>query len=332
MRNKPTRQTSHPAHANQLLELWLEDLRADHSPATLRRYQSAIQRFLAWYEAEERQPLDIRHLTPIALVGYRTALQHTQATRTVNTHVSALRAWCRWLAETGHLSDDPAARLKLVARQPGAEAPRFLKHTEINALLRAAGNGRHPERDIAILQMLIQTGLRIGECAALNWQDIHFGEKRGQVFIRAGKGNKARTVPLNGSVRQALAGYAAPRLGVEPSPRAVARAWPRRDPDRLPTALWQSQKGGRMTTSAISRLIDGLVRDCASRQLLPASTSAHTLRHTFATHYLKTHPGDLVGLAALLGHTSLNTTRIYVQPTAEELAERVERIGLNAYE
>lgn len=62
------------------------------------------------------------------------------------------------------------------------------------------------------------------------------------------------------------------------------------------------------------------------------STSAHTLRHTFATHYLKTHPGDLVGLASLLGHSSLNTTRLYVQPTAEELAQKVEDLSLNAYE
>ena len=83
--------------------------------------------------------------------------------------------------------------------------------------------------------------------------------------------------------------------------------------------------------SAMGRMIDGLVRDCEARRLVPATTGAHTLRHTFAARYLAAHPGDLVGLAALLGHSSLNTTRIYVQPTAEQLAERVERVDLNAY-
>ena len=76
---------------------------------------------------------------------------------------------------------------------------------------------------------------------------------------------------------------------------------------------------------------DGLVRDCATRGLVPATSGAHTLRHTFATRYLAAHPGDLVGVASLLGHSSLDTTRIYVQLTAEQLAERVEGLDLNAY-
>ncbi|GAA5530731.1 hypothetical protein [Herpetosiphon gulosus] len=53
--------------------------------------------------------------------------------------------------------------------------------------------------------------------------------------------------------------------------------------------------------------------------------------HTFARRYLATHPGDLIGLARLLGHTDLNTTSRYTQPTMAELAERVDQLGLNAY-
>ena len=73
------------------------------------------------------------------------------------------------------------------------------------------------------------------------------------------------------------------------------------------------------------------MRDGAARHLIPTTTRAHTLRHTFAARYLAAHAQDLVGLAAMLGHSSLNTTRIFVQPTAEQLADRVERIDLNAY-
>ncbi len=64
---------------------------------------------------------------------------------------------------------------------------------------------------------------------------------------------------------------------------------------------------------------------------MPAVTTPHTLRHTFSTRYLVRHPGDLVGLAWLLGHSSVRTTQIYVQPTEEEMAERVSQIDLNAY-
>jgi site-specific recombinase XerD len=315
----------------ELLEAWQQQLLADHAPATARRYLSAIQGFLAWYEAQEHRPLDVGELTPIALVGYRRALQAGASTSTVNTHVSALRAWCSWLGERGLVAENPAARLKLVSRQSPL-APKALKDAEVNALLRAAAASRHPLRNTAIVQMMLQTGLRIGECAALAWEDISFGEKRGWVTIRGGKGDKARQVPLNASAREALAAYAARHLNAEPSLRAVAAAWPRPGRNGGSTPLWRSQKGGHLTPLAIARMIDELVRDCAARNLVPGETSAHTLRHTFATHYLEANPGDLVGLASVLGHSSINTTRIYVQPTAATLADRIESIGLNAYE
>jgi site-specific recombinase XerD len=166
--------------------------------------------------------------------------------------------------------------------------------------------------------------MRIGECTAVTWGDIRFGEKQGQVLIRRGKGNKARNIPLNTSARTALAAYVAPLLQVEPTLKAVARAW-----SSHPNGpLWISQKGGPLSVSAIGRMIDELVR---SSRGLPEEASAHWLRHTFATRYLATHPGDLVGLARLLGHTSLDTTGIYVQPTEEQLAQAVEELDLNAY-
>ena len=79
------------------------------------------------------------------------------------------------------------------------------------------------------------------------------------------------------------------------------------------------------------QMIDVLVRDASARGLVPVQTSAHTLRHTFARNYLAQYPGDVVGLATLLGHTSLDTTRIYSQPTVEQLSRRVEQLRQNAY-
>src|SRR5262252_4063573 len=95
--------------------------------------------------------------------------------------------------------------------------------------------------------------------------------------------------------------------------------------------LWQSQKKGILTTSAMRQMIDVLVRDAAARGLVTAQTSAHTLRHTFARNYLAEHPGNIVGLASLLGHTSLDTTRIYSQPTIEQLSARIEQLSQNTY-
>jgi site-specific recombinase XerD len=79
------------------------------------------------------------------------------------------------------------------------------------------------------------------------------------------------------------------------------------------------------------RVIHTLVAACAPRRLVPATTTPHTLRHTFAHRYLDAHPGDLVGLARLLGHADLNTTGLYTRLTAADLADRVDRLPLNAY-
>ncbi len=317
----------------ELVSEWGRDLESDdRSRHTVRAYLGSARDFLLWYSNEEGRPPEPPDLTPIALLGYRNELQHERAksTSTVNTRLAGLRSFCGWLVEKGHLPVDPASRLRTIGRQ-GPPAPKGLTDKQVNALLREASRSRHGGREYARVQLLLQTGMRIGECAALDFEDISFGERGGAVTIRAGKGNKARAVPLDASARQALAAYAAPLLGVESSVSAVAKAWPRRRSGTTGTPLWRSQKGGRWSGQAIRRAIDCMVRATSARGLLPADASAHTLRHTFAMFYLKDNPGDLIGLASLLGHSSLDTTRIYGQPTAEMLASRIDRLSLNAY-
>lgn len=316
-----------------VFSLWLDELQAaDRSRGTIRRYRSAVEGFLNWYRHEEQRPLTLTALTPMALVGYRTFLQRTQlrATSTVNGHLSALRSWCAWMAEEHYLEVNPARRIKLVGRQQ-ASTREGLEDEEANALLRQAQAGRAGLRNSAIVQLLLQTGLRLDECSQLTLADIEFGERSGRVTVRQGKGNKARTVPLNASARQALAVHLAPRFTCDPTVKAVASAWPRRIPGSSSVSVWQSQKKGKLTTSAMRQMIDVLVRDASVRGLVPAQTSAHTLRHTFARNYLAKYPGDVVGLATLLGHSSLDTTRIYSQPTVEQLSTRVEQLSHNAY-
>ncbi len=317
----------------ELVSEWGRDLEsADRSGHTVRAYSGAVRDFLLWYRDEEGRSPTLADLTPIALLGYRNELQHEQAksTSTVNTRLAGLRSFCAWLVEHGHLTADPSSRLKSVGRQ-APPAPKGLTDKQVNALLRVASRSRYGEREYALVQVLLQTGMRIGECAGLDMEDISFGKRGGAVTIRAGKGNKSRSVPLNASARQALAAYAAPTLRVEPTVQAVARAWPRRRRGVDGTPLWGSQKGGRLSCQAMRRVIDCLVRAASARGLLPPDASAHTLRHTFAMFYLKDNPGDLIGLATLLGHSSLDTTRIYGQPTSEMLASRVDRLSLNAY-
>ncbi len=192
---------------------------------------------------------------------------------------------------------NPAKRLKLVGRQD-ASSREGLDDVQTNALLRQARISRDPQRNYTIVQVLLQTGMRLDECSQLTLDDLELGERSGRVTIRQGKGNKARVVPLNASARQALAEYVAPRLNCDPSVNAVARAFPHRSSNGPPDSLWQSQKKGNLPASAMRQMIEVLVRDTSARGLVPAQTSAQTLRHTFARNYLAEHPGDIVGLAS----------------------------------
>lgn len=312
----------------ELVSDWAEDMRADRSAGTILRYQGAVKSFLAWYERAEGRPARPADLTPIAFVGYRTFLSKTSSVSNVNTHVAALRAWSTWLHSRGQLPENPASRLRAVKRQAIQAAPKALSPNQVNALLREAErNGRYPARDKAILMVLLQTGIRIGECVALDLQDIKFGEKSGELLIRNGKGNKSRVVPLNSSARQALADYLVPILKSESTLRSVAAAWPIGLAGAAP--IWRSERGrNRMTLSAMERVVSRLLKACKQ---LPADATAHSLRHTFATRYLASHPGDLIGLAGILGHESLDTTRIYSKPSQDEIIKRVEELDLNAY-
>src|SRR5947209_1982678 len=123
-----------------VLPCWLEELQAnDRARGTIRRYKSAVEGFLAWYERCEQRPLTFSALTPIALVGYRNYVQRTQrrATSTVNGQVSALRAFCVWLTEKRYLEINPAKRLKLMGRQ-NASSREGLNDAQAHALVRQA--------------------------------------------------------------------------------------------------------------------------------------------------------------------------------------------------
>ncbi len=315
-----------------LLEDWRQFLQEhDNAAGTVKKYTQAVAHFLTWYEQEERAPLQLAHLTPIALIGYRNELQHEQhkSISTINLRVSALREWCAWLVDQGYLPLDPAARVKLVGGEVGSKRE-GISSSQVNALLRQAQLSHDPARNYAIVQVLLQTGIRLSECSGLTFGDITFGERSGLLLVRAGKGNKARSVPLNSSARDALSTYVASRLGIEkPSIKAVAAKWPKPASPRAFEPVFGSQKGGALTTSAMGQMIADLVKSAGN--LVPEETSAHTLRHTFARNYLAQYPGDLVGLATLLGHSSLDTTRLYSEPSVSQLATRVERLALNAY-
>lgn len=152
-------------------------------------------------------------------------------------------------------------------------------------------------RDIAVVELLGGAGLRVG--------DLEIKERSGCVTVRRGKHGGYREVPLTTDVRQALQDYLKEHPGKD-------------DPD---ADLWLGQRGTFKDRSTVLRVLEKY----ALAVRLPAF-APHALRHPFASLYLKANPGDVRGLAALLGHVSLNTVMIYTEPRLGDLAERMERV------
>jgi len=219
---------------------------------------------------------------------------------TVNRHLVSLRRYFLWAKKQGMLNDTPFEMLERVRVIEQKDiAPRWLSRKEQLAFLRAVRQGEN-QRDLAIIQMLLGTGLRISEAAALKVSDIELNDRSGWVYVRTGKGMKPRSIPLSAHVRKALQAYLKVR------------------PDEVEEDLLIGQRGPLSEWG-----IHAIVKKYAYQATLEDVT-AHTLRHSFAKNLVDAStPLDQV--ATLLGHESLDTTRIYTQPSERDLERAVQR-------
>ncbi len=285
--------------------------RDDLAPATLRGYRYDLRHFVAWHRTVHDGPFVLEGLAEYELIAYR---QHMVAgglrPTTVNRRLDALRRLCRWARGTGALAAD-AARDVRPMRTTRNRQPAGLTDVEVHALLHAAGASSHglAARNYAMVQLMLQAGLRVGEVAALQMADVSMSDRSGSVRIRHGKGLKGRDVPLNATVRRALKQH----LDQRKAPGQNA-------------ALFVSSRETAMPVRTIQAVMTSLARRARLKRV---AVSAHTLRHTFALGYLRDNPGKLVELASLLGHESLDTTAIYTRPPRDDLAADLERSHLN---
>lgn len=196
-----------------------------------------------------------------------------------------------------------------VAREPVAQAsPRALSEEEQRDLLRVAEASK--PRDRAIVVLLLYTGLRLGELAALDLADTRLSARKGVVVVRAGKGDSYREVPLNGPVRAALESWLELRRRREVGDQVA------REP-----ALLMAARGSRLSPRAIDRVVRGMGARAG------IALSAHVLRHTWVTNLVR-GGHDVVLVAELAGHRRLETTRRYSLPSHADRQAAMESLEL----
>lgn len=285
---------------------WLDHLhRQGKSRHTLQAYQRGLEHFARWYTvtygeafaADAVMPRDVRDWK-----AYQQTIEKA-APATINQRLVALTRFFRWARAQGLCRENPAEEVGTIRLNP--RQPQAMEHTVVRKLLRAA---RGHVRDYALLELLAGTGVRIGELLALTVGDVELNDRSGKVIVRRGKHGGYREVPLTVDVRKALTAY-------------LDQDHPDKDNPAAP--LWVGTRGQLRHRSSVIRLLEKYALQSGLEPVNP-----HAFRHTFATRYLNANPGDLRGLAQLLGHHSLDTVMIYTEPTLQELTARMERVDV----
>ncbi len=286
-----------------LYENWLCE-REDLTPASIRNYLSDLRHFIAWYETEwESQPhkcFTPQGITTPALTRYRTYLQTVQRQKpaSVNRSLISLKRYFGWASQQYLIPYDPSVAVKLVGQEESA--PRHLDDQEEQALV-AAVTKVGTLRDRVLIVLLLHTGLRAREICRLRRDQVKLGKRSGFLEI-IGKRNKYREVPLNATARKMLEEY----LPTLPSDAVF---------------LFPS---GRTRDALSERALGYIVKKYARAAKLP-DVSPHDLRHRFGYRMAEAVP--LHRLAQIMGHDSLDTTKLYIQGTKHDLQQAVETIA-----
>jgi len=260
---------------------------------TIVNYLADLKTFARWHADAKGAAYSLLELTPDDIREYRCHMQTNEewAPATINRRLQAVRKFYGFAMETGLTESNPASEVQLIPR-PGPNLPRALTPEEVTSLLQAVQGGRPSlvKRDYAIIQLLLQTGIKLGELTRLRLSDVQLqGDGEGSLLVGEGDGNKGRQVPLSSLACAALRDY----LRVRP-------------PSASTENLFLSQEGSCISRRTVQRLIRVYTKAAGLEDV-----SAHVLRHTFAVSTLE-DTDDLSLVARLLGHRCLETTAKYL--------------------
>ncbi len=269
---------------------------------TVRAYVGDVAGMLA--HAAALGHTDLRSLDLRTLRSW-LANQQTRgkARTTMARRATAVRVFTAWALRTGRADTDPGASLgSPKAHRP---LPPALDGAEARALLEvaaAAADDGSPVglRDVAILELLYATGIRVGELCGLDVDDV---DRSRRVVRVLGKGSKERTVPYGAPADRALG-------------RWLEEGRPRLFTQGAGAALFLGARGRRIDQRAVRSLVHARLAEVPDAP----DMGPHGLRHTAATHLLE-GGADLRTVQELLGHASLSTTQIYTHVTSERLRQ-----------
>lgn len=276
---------------------------------TLTNYTHYLDRFVTFIKLEAKD--DIRSITPTLIEEYQLWLGKLPShkgkrlsIKTKNYHLIAVRVLLKYLVKHGHKTMHPDL---IVLAKEGAREIDVLTREEVDRLFDAVDvNALHGLRDIALLQMLYSTGLRVSEIASLDKRQVDL--ERLEFMVR-GKGKKNRLCFLSQEAANRLAEYLDKRVDEYPALFINGLKSHPEDPEKH-----------RLSTVSIQNI----VKKYATKANIVKNVTPHVLRHSYATEMLR-NGADLRFIQEMLGHNSITTTQIYTHITDSRKREYYDK-------
>ncbi len=266
------------------------EIEKNYSPYTVVNYRLDLNDFRRFLGESTVEKVDY-----LALRKYLALLKEKNlSSRTVGRRLATLRSFFKFLTREGYLKSNPITSLSSPKQEK--HLPSFMTEEEVKRLIEAAfakdASDERGMRDRAILETFYSTGIRISELVGLDTEDIDF---IGGIVKVMGKGRKERIVPIGEIALSAIKAYLNKRK-------------------KEREALFLNKNNTRITDRGVRDIVTKYIRLASIKQ----GVSAHTFRHSFATHMLN-HGADLRSVQELLGHANLSTTQIYTHLTTEKI-------------
>lgn len=274
---------------------YLAHLRTERrlSPHTEAAYRRDLDALVAYCDTERLgnwKQIDSFHVRTFAAREHRDGL----GPRSVQRRLSALRGFFNYLIREGVIKANPAAEIR--APKAGKRLPKTLDVDQVASLMEKRATDELSRRDLAMLELLYSSGLRLAELAGLDVTDLDLADRTVRVL---GKGSKTRILPVGKQAIVALRAWFADRAGLA----------------KGGAALFIGRNGERLGARAIQKRIGRWAKATG----LGVPLHPHLLRHSFATHLLESSR-DLRGVQELLGHADISTTQVYTHLDFAHLA------------
>ncbi|WP_308639074.1 site-specific tyrosine recombinase XerD [Paenibacillus silvisoli] len=283
------------AHLRAFIQFLQEGRRL--SANTLSSYERDLTLFLDYAENQRIPAVDgiQKHHLSLYMLQLK---QQGRAAATVSRHMVSIRAFFHYLIMERHVLSDPSMHLEMPKQEK--RLPKVLPIGDVEKLLGAPDSGTIAGiRDLAMLEVLYATGIRVSELISLDADHVNLP----MGFIRCiGSATKERIIPLGAIATEALTTYL-----------DQVRDKLRHSGE---TALFVNQQGSRMTRQGFWKIM----KKYASEAGIEGDITPHTMRHSFAAHLLE-NGADLRSVQEMLGHADISTTQVYVQVTKPRIKE-----------